>query len=124
MHERMIEDGVTLIIRGQRNDDPLKPKVRSGMVDAGIEYLFPIENWSQLQVMDYLREQNAPIPQFYEMLDEALDCMTCSAWWEKGAAKYLKRYHQPEYQEMQRRLDVINIAVSEHIAHFNREVSA
>lgn len=124
MHERMIADGVTLIIRGQRNDDPLKPAIRSGMVDAGIEYLFPIEDWSQGQVMAYLREQNAPIPRFYEMLDEAPDCMTCSAWWEKGSAKYLKRYHYPEYQEVQRRLNVINVAVSEHIAHFNKEVSA
>lgn len=123
MHERMIADGITLIIRGQRNDDPLKPAVRSGTVDGGIEYLFPIEDWSQRQVMQYLRDEQAPIPRFYEMLDEAPDCMTCSAWWEKGSAKYLKRYHYPEYQEVQRRLDVINTAVSEHIASFNKEVS-
>lgn len=124
MHERMLSDGVTLIIRGQRNDDLLKPAVRSGMVDAGIEYLFPIEDWSANQVLAYLREQGAPIPRFYEMLDEAPDCMTCSAWWENGAAKYLKRYHHPEFLEVQRRLDVINVAVSGHIASFNKEVSA
>lgn len=124
MHERMLADGITLIIRGQRNDDPLKPAVRSGTEEAGIEYLFPIEGWNQQQVMQYLREQGAPIPRFYEVLDEAPDCMNCTAWWEKGAAKYLKRYHYPEYQEVQRRLDVINVAVSDHIAHFNKEVSA
>lgn len=123
MHERMLADGITLIIRGQRNDDTLKPSARTGTVENGIEYLFPIEDWSQVQVMTYLREQNAPIPRFYELLDEAPDCMTCTAWWEKGAAKYLKRYHYPEYQEVQRRLDTINMAVSEHIAHFNKEVS-
>lgn len=124
MHERMLADGITLIIRGQRNDDQLKPAVRSGTEEAGIEYLFPIEGWNQQQVMQYLREQGAPIPRFYEVLDEALDCMNCTAWWEKGAAKYMKRYHYPEYQEVQRRLDVINVAVSDHIAHFNKEVSA
>lgn len=123
LHERMIADGITLIIRGQRNDDAQKAPIRSGAVDDGIEYLFPIEDWTQRQVMDYLREQNAPIPRFYEMLDEAPDCMTCSAWWEKGAARYLKRYHFEEYKEVQRRLDVINSAVSVHIANFNKEVN-
>ena len=123
LHERMLADGVTLIIRGQRSDDTLKAPIRSGSVENGIEFLFPIEEWSQQQVMRYLREQNAPVPRFYEVLDDAPDCMTCSAWWEKGEARYLKRYHYTEYQEVQRRLDVINKAVSGHIAHFNKEVS-
>lgn len=123
MHERMIADGVTLIIRGQRNDDALKPGVRSGMVDAGIEYMFPVEDWTARQVISYLKEQNAPIPRFYEVLDEAPDCMTCSAWWEKGAGVYLKRYHHDAYIEYQRRLDTINRCVGEHIAAFNKEVN-
>lgn len=124
LHERMIADGVTLIIRGQRNDDQLKAPITSGTVEHGIEYLFPIEDWSHRQVMQYLRDEQAPIPRFYEVLDEAPDCMTCSAWWEKGEAKYLKRYHHGEYLEVQRRLGIINEAVSEHIASFNKEVSA
>lgn len=124
LHERMTSDGVTLIIRGQRNDDKLKAPLRSGDVENGIEYLFPIEDWSREQVMQYLREQGVPVPRFYEVLDEAPDCMTCSAWWEKGEARYLKQYHYPEYQTVLHRLDVINAAVSEHIASFNKEVSA
>jgi 3'-phosphoadenosine 5'-phosphosulfate sulfotransferase (PAPS reductase)/FAD synthetase len=123
LHERMLADGITLIIRGQRNDDPLKPALRSGMVDGGIEYLLPIEDWSARRVLDYLKAEGAPIPRFYQMLVEAPDCMTCSAWWEKGAAKYLKRYHHEQYQEVQRRLDVIREAVGQHIAHFNDEVN-
>lgn len=123
MHNRMIEDGITLIIRGQRNDDELKSPLRSGMTDNGIEFLFPIENWTAKQVIDFLNTKMAPIPRFYEMLEEAPDCMTCSAWWEKGAAKYLKRYHNPAYLDLQGRLDAINRAVSEHIVNFNKEVS-
>lgn len=122
MLQRMQEDNVTLIIRGQRNDDPLKPAVRSGMIDSRVEYLFPVEGWSSRKVLEYLKEQNAPVPRFYQILDESPDCMTCSAWWEKGAAQYLKRYHCDAYAEVQRRLDIINEAVSGHIAHFNKEV--
>lgn len=124
LHERMIADGVTLIIRGQRNDDPLKPPIRSGMVDGGIEYLFPIEDWPARKVLSYLGSVGAPIPRFYEVLDEAPDCMRCSAWWENGAAKYLKRYHYDAYKDVQHRLDLINRAVGQHIEHFNTEVTS
>jgi phosphoadenosine phosphosulfate reductase len=122
--ERMIADGITLIIRGQKNADEFKAATRSGEVHDGIELLYPIENWTARQVMDYLHEQHAPTPRFYEVMDSAPDCMTCSAWWENGAATYLKRYHFEQYQEVQRRLDEINTAVGIHIAAFNKEVSA
>lgn len=123
MHKRMVEDGVTLIIRGQRNDDALKNPIKSGEEDGGIEILFPIADWTAKQVMRFLEERRAPIPRFYEMLDEMPECMNCSAWWEKGAAKYLKRYHYAAYKDVQGRLDAINRAVSEHIIHFNKEVT-
>lgn len=122
MHERMIADGITLIIRGQKACDAHKSPITSGHVESGIEYLFPLEDWSDDQVMRFLREQGIEIPRFYEVLDSAPDCMTCSGWWEKGEAKYLKRYHPQQYDVVQGRLDAIREAVGEHIAHFNTEV--
>lgn len=123
LHERMIKDGITLIIRGQKNADKLKSTVRSGDVHDGIEYLFPIEDWTNKQVMDYLRDEGAPIPRFYEMLNSAPDCINCTAWWDDGANAYLKRYHHTQFLENQRRLALINDAVGKHIAAFNKEVS-
>ena len=123
LHERMVSDGVTLVIRGQKDADHLKAPLRSGAVDLGIEYLFPIQGWSADQVQTYLKEQGAPRARFYEVMDSTPDCMTCSAWWENGAAKYLKRYHHPAYVEVQRRLDIINEAVADSIANFNKEVA-
>jgi 3'-phosphoadenosine 5'-phosphosulfate sulfotransferase (PAPS reductase)/FAD synthetase len=123
LHERMVADGITLVIRGQKASDRHKAPIRSGAVDLGIEYLFPVEDWSPQQVMDYLKAEGAPIPRFYETLDGAPDCMTCSAWWENGAAAYLKRHHPPQYQEVQQRLDAINAAVAPMIAAFNQEVN-
>jgi phosphoadenosine phosphosulfate reductase len=124
LHQRMIEDGITLIIRGQKNADRLKSIVRSGETHDGIEYLFPIEEWDTKRVMAYLIEQGAPIPRFYEMLNGTPDCMTCSAYWEEGASAYLKRYHYPQYQETQRRLDIIREAIGTHIAAFNQEIAS
>lgn len=122
MQQRMIDDGITLIIRGQKNADKLKATVRSGEVHDGIEYCFPIEDWDNRKVMRFLSDEGAPIPRFYEMLNSAPDCMTCSAYWEEEAQAYIKRYHYAQYQENQIRLDIINKAVGEHIAAFNREV--
>jgi phosphoadenosine phosphosulfate reductase len=124
LHERMLADGVTLVIRGQKAADRLKSPITSGTVDLGIEYLFPIEDWTARDVMNAIRDGGWPLPRFYEVLEGAPDCMTCSAWWEHGVAKYLKRYHHPHYVEVQRRLDIINQAVSGHIAHFNDEVNS
>lgn len=123
LHNRMVQDGVTLIIRGQKAADRLKSPIQSGQVEDGIEYLFPIDGWSQKDVMAYLEQEGAPVARFYELLNGTPDCMTCSAWWEEGAAKYLKRYHYPAYQEVQRRLDIINQAVMPHIDAFNAEVA-
>jgi len=123
MHQRMLDDGITLIIRGQKTADRLKSPVRSGETHDGIEYLFPIEDWDARQVMRYLADEGAPIPRFYEMLNGAPDCLTCTAYWEEGAAAYLKRYHHAQYLDNQKQLDVINQAVSAHIAAFNKEVA-
>lgn len=124
MHERMFADGITLIIRGQKNADKLKGILRSGDVDAGIEFFYPIETWTTKEVMAFLRNQPIDVPRFYEMLNTAPDCMTCSGYWEEGVSAYLKRYHYPQYQIVQQRLEEINAAVSESIQHFNQEVGA
>lgn len=124
MHQRMLADGITLVIRGQKDADKLKSPVRSGDVIDGIEYLFPVQDWSTQQVMAYLQSQGAPIPRFYEMMDSAPDCMTCSAYWENGAAAYLKRYHFASFEEVQRRLNTISDAIAPSIAAFNVEINA
>lgn len=123
-HARMIQDGITLIIRGQKNADKFKSPARSGMLIDGFEMLFPIEDWSVTDVMDYLRSNRLPVPRFYSMLNSAPDCVTCSAWWEEGVSKYLKAYHPEAHREVQGRMDIINEAVREHIAAFNIEVNA
>lgn len=124
LHERMVKDGITLIIRGQKNADALKAPIKSGAVLEGIEYLFPVEDWDGKNVLDYLREVGAPVARFYQTLSGTPDCMTCSAYWEEGVASYLKQHHPEAHTEVQRRLDIIKEAVAGPIAAFNNEVQA
>lgn len=122
MHERMKEDGVTLIIRGQKNSDELRAPIQSGYVEFGIEYLFPLEEWDDSDVYRYLAEEEVQLPDFYAAMRASPDCMACSAYWGDGRAAYLKQKHPEAYREYQARLNAISAANAESIANFNQEI--
>lgn len=122
MQERMVADGITLIVRGQKNVDTLKSPLRSGALHDGIELLFPLEHWTENDVFDYLNG-NAFIPDYYVYLNASPDCLTCSAYWGESRAAWLKAKHPEAYQVYQGKLDVIRDAVMPHIALFNLEVA-
>lgn len=123
MQQKMIDDGVTLIVRGQRADDLLKAPITTGSVIDGIEYLFPIEAWTAAEVSIYLEtDVGIEIPPFYATMNTTPDCMTCSAWWEENRSQYLKANHPDKHALYQQRLDVIRIAIADSIKNFNIEV--
>lgn len=96
MHQRTLADGITLLIRGQRDDEYVKQPMRSGDVENGIEVLYPIQEWTGDMVSEYLFAGGHPIAPFYERgALRAPECMGCTAWWDEGRAEYMKKY-QPE----------------------------
>lgn len=121
MHERMLADGVTLIIRGQRDGDSHKAPVKSGDWELGIQYLFPIEQWGDEDVEGYLTRVGAPRHPCYDFMSSTPDCMSCSGWWNEKRAPYLKACHPSAHDEYQRRLDLIRDNTSQLIAQFNIE---
>lgn len=121
MQRRMIDDGITLIVRGQKNADKGKGPCRSGDQAEGFEVLYPVEDWSVEDVFTYLRGVGAPISRVYESMPTTPECMVCSAWWEDGRAAYLKQYHPEKYQEYRHRLERIRVVVQPMIVDFNRE---
>lgn len=124
MHSRMIEDGITLIIRGQRNSDRLKSPVRSSAVLDGFEFLFPIEDWSRDDVMAFLEKEGAPIPRFYEIMQDAPDCLDCTAWWDTRAFAYVKKYHPEQHAVNLQRLQAIAEALQAPLVHLDHERNA
>ena len=110
MQARMIEDGVTLVIRGQRTQEAAKSTVRSGAVDAGVEYLFPIEDWSGEDVRAYLADKPISLPENYADMDTSLDCWSCTAYLKDniGKRRYMKRRHPEMYRVVSERLAVIS----------------
>jgi phosphoadenosine phosphosulfate reductase len=122
MHRRMKEDGITTLIRGQKNADVLKGPLKSGDELEGITYVYPLEGWSDEQVFNYLTSEGIELPRFYQTMKSSPDCLNCSAWWGEGRAQYLKDNHPAAHVLYQQRLKAIKIAVVEHIDAFTNEV--
>ena len=108
MHERMIDDGITLLIRGQRDDEYAAPPMRTGGVQDGMEMLYPIQDWTGDQVSAYLTENNLPLAHFYARgARRAPECMGCTAWWDEGRDDYLKEYHPLKFAEYRESMSVV-----------------
>lgn len=115
MHERMLADGVEVILRGQRNSDRLQNPVRSGEVIGPFTIVYPIADFTEQQVFEYLTEHGIPIPPFYQDgMTSGGDCLHCSAWLEHGQAKYLKKHHPQAAKVVFQRLEEIKKAADEN----------
>lgn len=105
MHQRMIADGVTLIVRGQRDDEYDRPPYRSGDIGEGFEFLYPIQNWKGEQVTAYLREHGLPLADYYDNgARRAPECMGCTAWWDEGRAAYMRNKYPEKHAVLVRSL--------------------
>jgi phosphoadenosine phosphosulfate reductase len=111
MHERMIKDGITLIIRGQRVDELFKGTARSGDVLDGFEFLYPIEDWSTEQVFQYIKQNGWEIPRYYtEGMPHSGDCLVCTAWVGDGRGAYLKKHHADRFEEYRQKISIVAAA--------------
>ena len=78
MHAFMKEQRYTGIIRGQKKSDRLKGPIKSGHKEDGVEYFFPIEDWTDEQVISFLGHR---VPESYKRgLTSSLDCKNCTAY--------------------------------------------
>ncbi|MNS68231.1 Dimethylglycine N-methyltransferase [compost metagenome] len=125
MHQRVLADGCTLLIRGQRDSDYVAPPLRSGDTSEGLEFLYPIQNWSGEDVERYLRENGLPVAEFYpEGIKRASDCMTCTAWWDDGRAQYLRRFHPEQHKIFIDRAILVRNAVAKQLQWLDHEMEA
>lgn len=121
-HSKVKELGITGIIRGQRNEDSIKGPIRSGYIEDGIEYLFPIEDWSEQQLITYLMEQGVPVDERMSMAHSSLDCWNCTAYLESSSDRmaYVKKHHYEKFKEVVKILTKIDSAVKEETNHLQK----
>lgn len=113
LHRRMLEDGMTLIVRGQRDEEYAKPPMRSGQVSPeGFEVLYPIQDWDNAQVDAYIKAEGAPVAPFYARgMKRAPECMGCTAWWNEGRFTYLREHHPEAYERIAFRVNAVHAEI-------------
>ena len=118
MHERMVADGMTLLVRGTRADEfKGDMPARSGTTQNGIEVLFPIEEWSADMVDEFIALHGLPVPNFYAQgMTQAPECMGCTAWWSEGRKQYLKRNYPAHHAEYLHNISIVRNAVRRQLA--------
>lgn len=95
LHQRMVADGITLLIRGQRDDEyGGGAPTRDRTAIDGFEVHYPIQDWSSDQVQQYLEDNGLPVAPFYRAgMRRAPECMGCTAWWDEGRLEYMREHH-------------------------------
>lgn len=102
LQREMKERGATRIIRGEKRCDAKRSQLTDGMLIEGITYRFPVYEWSDAEVLAYLREKKVEIPRSYRTLSTGLDCWNCTAYLSENRRKldYLHAYHPQKFQEV------------------------
>ena len=120
MHKATLALGATTIIRGQKLVDSHKAPVKNGDVVDGITYIFPLENWTDEQVLEFVKDSNL-LPSHYVEGGTSLDCMMCTAYLAENKWKrhYLARLHPETSLETERRLKLIKNEIERDMQHFN-----
>jgi 3'-phosphoadenosine 5'-phosphosulfate sulfotransferase (PAPS reductase)/FAD synthetase len=125
MHQRMQQDGITLVLRGQRDSDEPKSHVRHGETVDGMTIGYPIADWTTREVDAFIQSQGWDVPPYYgEGLTSAPDCMHCTAWLEHGAYGYLSKHHPAQAAVVYERLARIRVTVQPFLNNLDAALNA
>jgi 3'-phosphoadenosine 5'-phosphosulfate sulfotransferase (PAPS reductase)/FAD synthetase len=104
--------GVTHLIRGQRNDEGHRSSARDGDVVDGIVYLQPIENWTGDEVLEFVGRHMA-LPDHFQFAHSSMDCYDCTAYAteSKDRIAHMKDHHPILFAEYDKRKTALNNAL-------------
>lgn len=80
MEDFVIRGDYDGVIRGQKQVDPLRNPMPSGTVVNGVEYVFPINDWAEEQISEFLTEKDLWPESYKRGIPTSLDCMNCTAY--------------------------------------------
>jgi phosphoadenosine phosphosulfate reductase len=122
LHQRMVVDAMTLVVRGTKRCDMARLPAESGDTSLGYALWLPLQDWSHEDVFGYLRAIGAPVCRVYDDHVNAPECATCPAWWSEGRAAYLARHHPALYDAYRARLVTVANEVKPHWLALEKEM--
>lgn len=121
-HAQVLADGNTCIIRGQKLCDMPTVPFKSGDVVDGVEFYFPIEDWSHEEVLEYLDGVGAIRHPCYEDGNHiGVDCAHCTAWWGESHFGFLKKRHPVIWHRVSSDLVKLRKVIDAELQHFPEE---
>jgi phosphoadenosine phosphosulfate reductase len=121
LQERMRADGMTLLLRGQRDSDEPRSPVKNGETVDGFTICYPIAGWSTEEVETYIAVHGWPLPPYYAAgMRSAPDCRHCTGWLEHNPLPYLRQHHPDVADVVTGRLRELRAAVDPHYARLVR----
>lgn len=122
MLQRMLDDGIDLIIRGTKEADTGKLPFEG--VAHGVELWLPLREFTHDDVFSFLRDMGAPTNPVYQYATgiSAPECLTCTAWWDDHKAAYLKARHPEVHQSYLAALRVTEAEINKHLTHLRVEL--
>lgn len=121
-HNKMIEDGISLVIRGTKACDAKKLPHYGGNTNLGYQLWLPLLNWTHEDVFAYLNEMNITLPYIYDYQINAPECATCPAWWSEGRGFYLKQFYPNLYREYKWKLQLVTDELIPHVDNLKAEI--
>jgi len=112
LHNACKNLGIKYLIKGQRNNDRRKSVARDGRLFDGMQFVMPIQDWSEGQVFDYLKSVEADMPPGYGDGEKTgRDCWDCTAYLDDNRKRI---YNLPTARraEMLGRLAVIDAEIN------------
>lgn len=123
LHDFIVREGFTLLIRGQKASDPVRPNTRNGETYGRYELLFPLDAWSDMDVFDYLDSIGVEVLPHYDYGRSNIDCCTCPAYLhEFRRGEYLQDREPEKFDLYRRRIAVVSAVAESHILALAREV--
>ena len=122
MHQRVLSDGIDVIIRGTKLSDYGKvPAV--GKTDV-YDVMLPLLHWTKEQVFEFLESVNAPRNPIYQFISAASlpDCFHCSAAWGDNKSAYLREFHPHALQEYKTDLLTIRAELQKRVRDLENEI--
>jgi phosphoadenosine phosphosulfate reductase len=119
MAEAIKHGEFTGVIRGQRIEEGKKSPILSGHKEDGVEYFFPLEDWTEHEVFSFLLEQKVDLPDSYRFINTSLDCKNCTAFLADNVRKgeYMMRFHPVAWKKRKQTLQYIKTAVDAEYRH-------
>lgn len=109
--DRIKNDGNTLCIRGTKRSDMARLPAESGKSVDGIELWYPVLEWSDADVLQYLKDAGAPWSPLFDVLRNTPDCARCTAWWGESRGAWLREAHPDLADDYIRGLRLIGKAI-------------